>query len=115
MKTMPQNPDGSYGAGTYDGPALDVVAAHAVKEVGFAERFGVGVQCGVGDGQAFVLEDTDDFVDRVEVADVVGEEFDQTAKRGDISVAVACDDVLVDDCIENAREVVGLRLGKALL
>ena len=99
------------GVGAQNVPALDVVAAHAVKEVGLAERFGVGVQRGVGNGQAFVLEDSDDFVDRVEVADVVGEEFDQTAKRGDIPVAVACDDVLVDDGVENAREIVVLRLG----
>lgn len=54
-----------FGVGAQNVASLDVVAAHAVKEVSFAERFGVGVQCGVGNGQAFVSEDADDFVDRV--------------------------------------------------
>ena len=89
-------------------PPLDVIAVHPGEEEGLAERVDVGVQSGVGHGEAFALEHSDDLVHRKHVADVVEEETDDALEGGGVPVAVPGHYVFVENRVENAGEVVEL-------
>lgn len=89
-------------------PSLDVIAIHPVEKEGLAERVDVGVQRGVGHGEAFALEHSDDLVHRKHVADVVEEETDDALEGGGVAVAVPGHYVFVENSVEDAGEVVEL-------
>lgn len=87
---------------------LDVVTVHPVEEECLAECVDVGVQRRVGHGEALAFEHSDDLVHRKQIADVVEEETDDALERGGVAVAVPGHNVLVENRIEDAGEVVEL-------
>ena len=90
-------------------PSLDVVAIHTVKEKRLAERVDVGVKRGVGNGESFAFEHSDDLVDRKQIPDVVEEKLDDSPERCGVAVAVPHHDVFVEDRVEDAGKIVVLR------
>ena len=71
----------------------------------------VAVDCLVVDGESVFQEGSGNAVDGEQIADIVKDEFRQSLKEVYVTNAIACRDVLVEDCIENAGKIVILQRG----